>query len=138
MQALVTPEEEPASFMRPRPVSGNWRRSNVPEILDALASVIAARRAADPNESYVASLNAKGLNKILEKIGEEAVEVIIAAKDAELGDISNEEVINEVADLVFHTLVMLDRLGISHNDVLGVLASRQGLSGLEEKASRNQ
>ena len=99
----------------------------MPEILDALASVIAARRAADPNESYVASLNAKGLNKILEKIGEEAVEVIIAAKDAELGDISNEEVINEVADLVFHTLVMLDRLGISHNDVLGVLASRQGL-----------
>lgn len=108
------------------------------EVLDALASVIAARRAADPSESYVASLNAKGLNKILEKVGEEAVEVIIAAKDAELGDISHEEVINEVADLVFHTLVMLDRLGIGHNDVLDVLTSRQGLSGLEEKASRNQ
>ena len=108
------------------------------EVLDALASVIAKRRAADPNESYVASLNAKGLNKILEKVGEEAVEVVIAAKDAELAEASNDRVINEVADLVFHTLVMLDRLGISHNEVLDVLASRQGLSGLSEKASRNQ
>lgn len=108
------------------------------EVLDALALVIAKRRAADPNESYVASLNAKGLNKILEKVGEEAVEVVIAAKDAELADASNDRVINEVADLVFHTLVMLDRLGISHNEVLDALASRQGLSGLQEKASRNQ
>ena len=86
----------------------------------------------------LASLNAKGLNKILEKVGEEAVEAIIAAKDAESGNGSSKEVINEVADLVFHTLVMLDRLGISHNEVLDVLASRQGLSGVEEKASRNQ
>lgn len=108
------------------------------EVLDSLALVIAKRRAADPNESYVASLNAKGLNKILEKVGEEAVEVVIAAKDAELADASNDRVINEVADLVFHTLVMLDRLGISHNEVLDALASRQGLSGLQEKASRNQ
>ena len=108
------------------------------EVLDDLASVIAKRRAADPNESYVASLNACGLNKILEKVGEEAIEVVIAAKDAELAAASNDRVINEVADLVFHTLVMLDRLGISHNEVLDVLASRQGLSGLSEKASRNQ
>ena len=108
------------------------------EVLDALALVIAKRRAADPNEFYVASLNAKGLNKILEKVGEEAVEVVIAAKDAELAEASNDRVINEVADLVFHTLVMLDRLGISHNEVLDALASRQGLSGLQEKASRNQ
>lgn len=108
------------------------------EVLDALALVIAKRRAADPNESYVASLNAKGLNKILEKVGEEAVEVVIAAKDAELAEASNDRVINEVADLVFHTLVMLDRLGISHNEVLDALASRQGLSGLQEKATRNQ
>lgn len=109
----------------------------MPDVLDALASVIASRRTADPDTSYVASLNAKGLNKILEKVGEEAVEAIIAAKEAESGDGSSTEVINEVADLVFHTLVMLDRLGISHNEVLDVLASRQGLSGLEEKASRN-
>lgn len=108
------------------------------DVLDALASVIAAKRASDPSESYVASLNAKGLNKILEKVGEEAIEVVIAAKDAESGGASTNEVINEVADLVFHTLVMLDRLGISHNDVLDVLASRQGLSGLKERASRNQ
>ena len=108
------------------------------EVLDALALVIAKRRAADPNESYVASLNAKGLNKILEKVGEEAIEVVIAAKDAELAEASNDRVINEVVDLVFHTLVMLDRLGISHNEVLDALASRQGLSGLQEKASRNQ
>lgn len=109
----------------------------MPDVLDALASVIASRRTADPDSSYVASLNAKGLNKILEKVGEEAVEAIIAAKEAESGVGSSTEVINEVADLVFHTLVMLDRLGISHNEILDVLASRQGLSGLEEKASRN-
>ena len=107
------------------------------DVLDALASVIAGRRAASPDTSYVASLNAKGVNKILEKVGEEAIEVVIAAKDAESGVGSSKEVIKEVADLVFHTLVMLDRLGISHNEVLDVLASRQGLSGLEEKASRN-
>ena len=89
--------------------------TNVSDVLDALTSVIAARRSADPDTSYVASLNAKGLNKILEKVGEEAVEAIIAAKDAESGNGSSTEVINEVADLVFHTLVMLDRLGISHN-----------------------
>ena len=112
--------------------------TNVSDVLDALTSVIAARHSADPDTSYVASLNAKGLNKILEKVGEEAIEAIIAAKDAESGNGSSTEVINEVADLVFHTLVMLDRLGISHNEVLDVLASRQGLSGLEEKASRNQ
>jgi len=99
----------------------------VSDVLNALTSVIAARRSADPDTSYVASLNAKGLNKILEKVGEEAVEAIIAAKDAESGNGSS-----------IHTLVMLDRLGISHNEVLDVLASRQGLSGLEEKASRNQ
>ena len=64
--------------------------------------------------------------------------MVIAAKDAELAEASNDRVINEVADLVFHTLVMLDRLGISHNEVLDALASRQGLSGLQEKASRNQ
>ena len=107
------------------------------EVLDALALVIAKRRAADPNESYVASLNAKGLNKILEKVGEEAVEVVIAAKDAEWAEASNDRVINEVADLVFHTLVMLDRLGISHNEVLDALASRQGLAGRPERATRN-
>ena len=108
------------------------------DVLDAIAYVIVDRRAADPGESYVASLHAKGLNKILEKVGEEATEVILAAKDVKEGDTPSKEVINEVADLIFHTLVMLDRLGISHNDVLDVLAARQVLSGLKEKAARNQ
>ena len=107
-------------------------------LLDDLAAVIATKRAADPSTSYVASLNAKGLNKILEKVGEEAIEVILAAKEVDRAEHGTDDVIHEVADLIFHTLVMLDRLGISHNAVLDVLASRQGMSGLDEKASRNQ
>ena len=107
------------------------------DILGAVAAVVAARRDADPETSYVASLNAKGIDKILEKVGEEAVEVILAAKNADSSGSNPSEVINEVADLVFHIIVMLDRLGISHNDVIVALAARQGVSGLEEKASRN-
>jgi phosphoribosyl-ATP pyrophosphohydrolase len=109
----------------------------VSDVLDAIATVVAERRSADPETSYVASLNATGIDRILEKVGEEAVEVVLAAKNADssMGDSSN--VINEVADLVFHILVMLDRLGISHNDVMAALGARQGVSGLEEKASRN-
>lgn len=107
------------------------------DVLNAIASVIETRKKADPDTSYVASLNAAGLDKMLEKVGEEAIEVILAAKNAADSDEHRVEVINEVADLVFHTLVMLDRLGISHNAVLETLASRQGTSGLEEKASRN-
>lgn len=107
------------------------------DVLDAIAAVVAERRDSDPKSSYVASLNVKGIDKILEKVGEEAVEVVLAAKNADslMGD--SADVINEVADLVFHILVMLDRLGISHNDVMAALAARQGISGLEEKASRN-
>ena len=107
------------------------------DVLGAIAAVVAARRGADPETSYVASLNAKGIDKILEKVGEEAFEVILAAKNADSSGSNPSEVINEVADLVFHILVMLDRLGISHNDVIVALAARQGVSGLEEKASRN-
>lgn len=107
------------------------------DILDAVSAVVAARRGADPQTSYVASLNTKGLDKILEKVGEEAIEVILAAKNADSSTDDRGAVINEVADLVFHILVMLDRLGISHNEVIEALAARQGLSGLEEKASRN-
>ena len=107
------------------------------DVLDAIAVVVAERRDADPETSYVASLNVSGIDKILEKVGEEAVEVVLAAKNADssMGDAA--DVINEVADLVFHILVMLDRLDISHNDVMAALAARQGVSGLEEKASRN-
>ena len=107
------------------------------DVLDDIADTVAARRDANPQTSYVASLNEKGIDKILQKVGEEAVEVILAAKNADSSVSDSAEVINEVADLVFHILVMLDRLGISHNDVMAALAARQGISGLEEKASRN-
>ena len=107
------------------------------DVLDTIAATVAARRDANPQTSYVASLNEKGIDKILQKVGEEAVEVILAAKNADSSVSDSAEVINEVADLVFHILVMLARLGISHNDVMAALAARQGISGLEEKASRN-
>lgn len=91
----------------------------------------------DPEQSYVASLHHKGLNKILEKLGEESVETIIAAKDA-AQDGNNEAVIYETADLWFHSLVMLAELGESADSVLAELARRFDLSGLEEKRSREQ
>lgn len=105
------------------------------DVLTRLAQVLEARKAADPETSYVASLHAKGLNKILEKVGEECTETLLAAKDAEhSGD--TRDVIYETADLWFHTLVMLSRLGLGPNEVLQELARRFDLSGLEEKASR--
>ena len=105
------------------------------DLLTALDKVLAERKNASPDSSYVASLNAEGLNKILEKVGEEATEVILAAKDAsENGD--SEPLVNEVADLWFHTMVMLAHLDLDHTDVLKVLDARMGLSGLAEKAAR--
>lgn len=105
-------------------------------ILTALDEVLAERKQASPEGSYVASLHSAGLNKILEKIGEEATEVILAAKDAKGGDAN--ALVNEVADLWFHTLVMLSHLDLDHTAVLDVLDSRLGLSGLEEKAARKR
>lgn len=105
------------------------------DVLDQLAATLAQRRQADPEQSYVASLHHKGLNKILEKVGEEATEVIIAAKDvASSGDRS--ALIGEVADLWFHTMVMLSHLEMDINEVMQCLDSRFGVSGLEEKAAR--
>ena len=105
------------------------------DLLTALDKVLAERRAASPDRSYVAALNAEGINKILEKVGEEAIEVILAAKDAaENGD--SQALVNEVADLWFHTMVMLAQLDLDHTDVLKVLDARMGLSGLAEKAAR--
>lgn len=89
--------------------------------------------------SYVVSLHRKGLNKILEKVGEESTEVILAAKDLEAQPDSKrhaQELAGEVADLWFHTLVMLSHLNLSIEDVEQVLVSRFGLSGIEEKRSR--
>ena len=107
------------------------------EVLERLHEILEARKAASEDASYVASLHAKGLNKILEKVGEESVETILAAKDAKVsGD--NQALIYETADLWFHTLVMLSHLGESHDAVLNELARRFDMSGLEEKASRKK
>ena len=101
------------------------------DILERLEALVAARRSADPSTSYVASLNAKGLDAILKKIGEEATETVIAAKSGK-----REDVVHETADLWFHCLVMLAWHGVSVAEVLAELERREGRSGLEEKASR--
>lgn len=104
-------------------------------VLKQLFEVVKARKHSSADESYVASLHDKGLNKILEKVGEESVETILAARDAEQsGD--NSKVIYETADLWFHCLVMLSHLDIEVDDILNELEGRFGLSGLEEKANR--
>jgi phosphoribosyl-ATP pyrophosphohydrolase len=105
------------------------------DTLTTLDGILAERKVAAPESSYVASLHEKGLNKILEKVGEEATEVILAARDAaENGD--SGPLVEEVADLWFHTLVMLSHLNLDHTAVIKVLDSRLGLSGLAEKAAR--
>lgn len=107
-------------------------------VLAQLDDILAIRKqAANGDTSYVASLHKKGLNKILEKVGEESFETVIAAKDAKIsGD--NKDVIYETADLWFHTLVMLSDLGESSESILAELARRFDMSGLEEKAARNK
>ena len=101
-------------------------------ILTRLAEVLEARKQADPETSYVAGLYAKGLDAILKKVGEEATETVLAAKD---GD--PEHLVYETADLWFHTLVMLAHQGLGPDAVLDELARRFGLSGLDEKAARS-
>ena len=107
------------------------------DILEQLAATIEQRKSADPASSYVASLHHQGLNKILKKVGEEATEVIIAAKDAR-GDEGRAELIGEVADLLFHSMVMLSHLDVDINEVTDCLRARLGRSGLEEKAGRGK
>ena len=101
------------------------------EVLRKLAAVLEERKHADPAGSYVASLYDKGLDAILKKIGEEATETVLAAKNH-----APEQVVRETADLWFHSLVMLAHLGLGPDDVLRELERRFGLSGLVEKASR--
>lgn len=105
------------------------------DVLTQLTRVLDARKQAAAEDSYVASLYAKGLNKILEKVGEESVETILAARDAEQSG-NNEKLIYETADLWFHSLVMLSHLGENADAVLAELERRFDLSGLEEKAQR--
>ncbi len=107
------------------------------DVLQQLAAVIAERRAADPADSYVASLHHRGLNKILEKVGEEAIEVILAARDVQEGA-ERQQLLGEVADLWFHCMVMLAHLDCDVTEVLDTLQQRAGVSGHEEKASRKQ
>ena len=104
---------------------------NQREILARLSATLQARKMADPKSSYVAALNAKGLDAILKKIGEEATETILASKE---GD--NLHIVKETADLWFHCLVMLTWHGLGSDDVLNELERREGLSGLDEKAAR--
>lgn len=103
------------------------------DILNRLAETLEQRKSADAGSSYVARLYGKGLDAILKKIGEEASETIVAAKNG-----SREQVVHEMADLWFHCLVLLAQQGIRPEEVLAELARREGVSGLAEKASRSQ
>jgi len=105
----------------------------VSSVLEQLEAVLEQRKSAAADSSYVASLHAKGLDAILKKIGEEATETVLAAKDGDA-----EHIIYETADLWFHSMVMLSHMGISHQQVLDELQRRFGLSGLEEKAQRSR
>lgn len=111
------------------------------DTLIRLGEILEQRKRADAGESYVASLHQKGLNKILEKVGEEATETIIAAKDISNGadrEAGLHELVKETADLWFHTMVMLSHVGLGPEQVLEELQKRFNISGLAEKASRNK
>ncbi|MGI9303084.1 MAG: phosphoribosyl-ATP diphosphatase [Gammaproteobacteria bacterium] len=101
------------------------------DILERLGAVLEERKGADPGTSYVASLCDKGLDAILKKIGEEATETLLAAKDGK-----PDRVVYETADLWFHCMVMLAYLGLGPGDIMTELDNRFGISGLDEKASR--
>ena len=102
-----------------------------PGMLERLEATIAARRGADPDSSYVARLEAMGLGKIAQKLGEEATEAVIAAL---VGD--EDDLVGEAADVLFHLLVLLGHKGVALSAVLAELERREGISGIEEKASR--
>ena len=102
-------------------------------ILKKLTETLEARKKDDPTKSYTASLYRDGLEAILKKVNEEAFETIIAARQ---GD--NKELIHEVADLWFHTLVLMANKNLSAEDILNELAKREGTSGIEEKENRSK
>jgi phosphoribosyl-ATP pyrophosphohydrolase len=108
------------------------------DTLARLAEVIASRKGGDPDRSYVARLFHKGTDAILKKVGEEATEVVLAAKDLAAADTPahRQALVGEVADLWFHAMVALAHLGLGPQEVVAELARREGLSGLEEFASR--
>jgi phosphoribosyl-ATP pyrophosphohydrolase len=109
--------------------------------LDQLAAVLESRKGGDPETSYVARLLAKGPDAFLKKIGEEATEVVLACKDASYSQSDSaanlkQKIVNETADLWFHSMVALSFYGLSPREVLAELERRVGLSGLDEKAAR--
>lgn len=110
------------------------------DILRELATILEQRKAADGSSSYVAGLYQQGINKILEKVGEESVETLIAAKDlaGNATEYNKQAVIRETADLWFHCMVMLSHLGLGPEQVLEELEKRFNISGLAEKASRGK
>lgn len=101
------------------------------QTLEKLEALLAERKTADPSASYVAKLYSKGANKIAQKVGEEAVETAMAVASG-----NDEELIKESADLLFHLMVLLEKKGLSLDEVTSELSRREGLSGLVEKASR--
>ncbi|MEM9086369.1 MAG: phosphoribosyl-ATP diphosphatase [Pseudomonadota bacterium] len=101
--------------------------------LERLEATIASRLTASPETSYVAKLNSKGLGKIAQKVGEEATETVIAAVSG-----SDKELVSESADLLMHLIVLLQAKGVSLEEVYAELARREGVSGLDEKASRSE
>ena len=108
---------------------------NNSEILAQLGEILEQRKGAEPDSSYVASLYSKGLDAILKKVGEEATETVMAAKDV-ANEENKEKLVYEVADLWFHTMVLLAQQNLSADDVLKELARRFGVSGHDEKAAR--
>jgi phosphoribosyl-ATP pyrophosphohydrolase len=103
------------------------------DTLNRLAATIAARRDADPATSWVAKLSSRGVPVIARKLGEEAVETVVAALSG-----SREELVGEAADVIFHLLVLLDAKGVPFDEVLAELERREGTSGIAEKASRSE
>jgi phosphoribosyl-ATP pyrophosphohydrolase len=101
------------------------------DILERLADVIESRKAGDPETSYVSRLFARGPDAILKKVGEEATETVMAAKDAD-----RLRIVGETADLWFHCMIMLAHFGLRPSDVLAELRRREGISGIDEKAAR--
>lgn len=102
-------------------------------VLDQLYQTIAARKGADPSQSYTAKLFAKGRNKIAQKVGEEGVECVIAALSE-----GNDKLVSESADLFYHLLVLWAETGVKPEEIWAELAKREGISGLDEKASRTE
>lgn len=121
----------PLSLYRKTQIRSTTSDEAMNDTLEKLSIVLEERKGADPDSSYVARLYHKGLDAILKKVGEEATETVMAAKDGEA-----DKIIYEVADLWFHTMVLLKQQNLEPQQVLDELERRFGLSGLEEKARR--